>query len=289
MYLVLATLLPVVGVATYIFGPRVLSVVGMSVLTALAVEALAVWARRRSPGRYLLDGSAAVTGLLLALTLPPSVPLWTVVIGASIAILLGKHAFGGLGHNLFNPALVGRVFLLVTFPQILTDFGGPVRGVDAVTGATPLAAMAKGAGVPSYLELLAGYHGGSLGETAIAALLLGGLILIAFQVIDWRIPAGVLGSAALFAWAGGQDPLLHVLSGGLVLGAFFMATDWVTSPLTKWGRWIYALGIGVMTMVIRLWGSYPEGVSFAILFFNMCTPLINRLTLPRPKEVSVRA
>lgn len=285
MYTVLATLLPVAGVSAYIFGWRVIAVMLTSVISALVFEGLAQWARHRSPWRSVKDGSAVLTGMLLALTLPPSTPLWLAVLGAGVAILLGKQAFGGLGHNLFNPALVGRVFLLVTFPQFLTDFGGNIRMVDAVTSATPLTANTQGAAVPTYLELLAGYRAGALGETAIAALLLGGLVLLTMRIIDWRIPAGVLGSAALFAWAAGRDPLLHVLSGGLVLGAFFMATDWVTSPLTRLGRWIYAIGIGLITMVIRLWGSYPEGISFAILFMNTCTPLINRFTLPRPARV----
>ncbi|MBE3576484.1 MAG: RnfABCDGE type electron transport complex subunit D [Limnochordales bacterium] len=296
MYTVLATLLPVAGVSVYIFGWRVLPIVLTSVVSALIAEGVAQWARRRSPWRSLKDGSAILTGLLLALTLPASTPLWVAALGSTVAILLGKQAFGGLGHNVFNPALVGRVFLLVTFPQLLSDFSGSVRMVDTVTTATPLAAVAQGQTVPSYLELLAGYRAGALGETAAVALLLGGLILIAFRIINWRIPFGILATVAIFAWAAGQDPLFHLLSGGLILGAFYMATDWVTSPLTRLGSWIYAVGIGLITMVIRLWGSYPEGVSFAILFMNMCTPLINRYTLPRPirasdvsEEVSARA
>lgn len=292
MYTVLATLIPVLGAAIYVFGWRSAWVSLVCVLAAMATEALAQWARRRPPFGTLPDGSAAVTGLLLALTLPASTPYWMAVLGAVVSIALGKQAFGGLGQNVFNPALVGRVFLLVSFPQFLGNFQGAVRGVDTLTGATPLASLAQNKPVPSVLQLLAGFHPGSLGETVTAALLLGGLVLVLFGVIDWRIPVSIFATVALFAWAKGTDPLVHLLSGGLVLGAIYMATDWVTSPATSLGRWIYGIAIGVITMVIRLWGTYPEGVSFAILFVNTLVPLINRFTLPRPhvtKEVSARA
>lgn len=281
MYTVLATLLPVAGVSAYIFGWRVIAVMLTSVISALVFEGLAQWARRRSPWRSVKDGSAVLTGMLLALTLPPSTPLWLAVLGAGVAILLGKQAFGGLGHNLFNPALVGRVFLLVTFPQFLTDFGGNIRMVDAVTSATPLTANTQGAAVPTYLELLAGYRAGALGETAIAALLLGGLVLLTMRIIDWRIPAGVLGSAALFAWAAGRDPLLHVLSGGLVLGAFFMATDWVTSPMNTWGQVVFGLIIGVCVVLIRVFSGAAGGVAYSILIGNAFVPLLDKAFKPK--------
>ncbi|MFS8571419.1 MAG: RnfABCDGE type electron transport complex subunit D [Clostridia bacterium] len=276
MLSVIAALLPATGVAIYLFGLPALWVVVASITGAMATEALCQWARKRPI--TLWDGSAALTGLLLALTLPPTLPPWMAVLGAAVAIGVGKHAFGGLGANPFNPALVGRAFLGASFAAPMSAFALPF---DTVTGATPLAEIAATGTYSDLWALFAGTTGGSLGETSAVALLAGGAALLWRGVIDWRIPAGIgIGTAAV-AWIAGVDPVAHLLSGGLLLGAIFMATDWVTSPITRKGKWIYALSIGVLTMVIRLWAAAPEGVSFAILVMNGATPLINALTRPK--------
>lgn len=276
MLLVIASLLPVSAVAVYLFGAPALWVIVTAVVAAMVTEAVCLAVRRRPIA--LLDGSAALTGLLLALCLPPRTPLWMTALGAAFAIGIGKHAFGGLGYNPFNPALVGRVFLAISFPLPLATYHLPF---DTVTGATPLTVINASGTYGDMWSLFAGTTGGSLGETSAVALLIGGLILLVFRVIDWRIPVGMIGATAIVALIAGHDPMAHILSGGLLLGAFFMATDWVTSPLVKPGRWIFGIGIGVLTMLFRLLGSAPEGVSFAILWMNGLSPLINTMTRPR--------
>ena len=276
MMMVIGALLPATGVAIYLFGLPALWVVLASVAGAVATEALCLWARRRPLA--LWDGSAALTGLLLALTLPPTLPPWMAVLGSAVAIGIGKQAFGGMGANPFNPALVGRAFLGASFAAPMSTF---VLPFDGVTAATPLAEIGSNGSYSDLWSLFAGTTGGSLGETSAVALLAGGAVLALRGVIDWRIPAGIGLGVVAVAWIAGVDPVAHLLSGGLLLGALFMATDWVTSPITRQGKWIYAVAIGVLTMVIRLWAAAPEGVSFAILVMNGATPLINALTRPK--------
>lgn len=283
MWTVVATLAPVAGVAVYFFGWSAFWLIAACIAAAVATEALCLWARRR---RLLLwDGSAALTGLLLALTLPPGLPIWMGVLGSVAAVGIGKHAFGGLGANPFNPALVGRVFLHVSFAGPMTAWSAPF---DMVTSATPLEGILATGRAADTWSLFTGATAGSLGETSAIALLLGGAILLARGIIDWRIPAGILGTTAAAALIAGHDPLAHVLSGGLLLGAIYMATDWVTSPITRQGKWIFAIGIGLITMIIRLAGPAPEGVSFAILFMNGAAPLLNALTRPAGQRTSKR-
>ena len=244
----------------------------------------------------ICDGSAILTGVLLAFNLPSNLPVWIIVIGALAAIGIGKMTFGGLGNNIFNPALVGRVFLLISFPAQMTTWplvdatsAFPMTYTDAATGATVLSLMNEGVTeLPSYTSLLAGVHGGSLGEISAIALLLGFAYMLWKKIISWHIPVTII--LTVFAFTGilhlvnpasYASPFLHILSGGLMLGSIFMATDYVTSPMTKKGMVIYAIGIGLLTSVIRIFGSYPEGMSFAILIMNAMTPLINTYVKPK--------
>jgi electron transport complex protein RnfD len=250
--------------------------------------------------RYLLkgkttiaDGSAAVTGVLLAFNLPSNLPLWIIAIGAFVAIGIGKMTFGGLGNNIFNPALVGRVFLLISFPAQMTVWPQsgffPLDYLDAATGATTLGMIQHHLGeLPSYSALLLGNTGGSLGEIGAAALLVGFVFLLWRKIITWHIPVVTILTVAVFTGIAYlinpeqyAPPLVHLLSGGLLLGAVFMATDYVTSPMSKSGMIVYAAGIGLITSLIRLFGAYPEGVSFAILIMNAFTPLINTYLKPK--------
>jgi electron transport complex protein RnfD len=244
--------------------------------------------------------SAVVTGVLLAFNLPAGIPLWLVMLGAFVAIGVAKMTFGGLGKNPFNPALVGRVFLLIAYPVQMTTWPTlqtTFSGVDAVTGATPLAlakGVLKGGGSVSEVmaqlnmsDLLVGFKSGSFGEVAAVALLLGGLYLIVRKVISWHIPVAVLGTMAVFSailWGIAPDsympPMFHLLTGGALLGALFMATDYSTGPMTHRGGIIFGVGVGLITIIIRLWGAYPEGMSFAILIMNAVVPLINKYVRP---------
>ncbi len=291
---VVIALMPALVVSTVVFGADVLRVTALSVAACVAFEYLIQ--------KFLVRGavtvtnwSAAVTGVLLAFNLPASIPWWIVVIGAFVAIAIAKMTFGGLGKNPFNPALVGRVFLLIAYPVQMTTFPMPVNGAfDALSGATPLAAVKHGAAadVLGVQELLLGNMPGSMGEVAALALLCGFVYLLWRRVITWQIPVTVLVTMALFAFvvalcsgesgaALWQLPLFHVLAGGAILGAVFMATDYSTSPMTVRGGVIFAVGIGAITMCIRLWGAYPEGMSFAILIMNACVPLINKYVKPK--------
>ena len=290
---VVIALMPALVVSTVVFGADVLRVTALSVAACVAFEYLIQ--------KFLVRGavtvtnwSAAVTGVLLAFNLPASIPWWIVVIGAFVAIAIAKMTFGGLGKNPFNPALVGRVFLLIAYPVQMTTFPMPVNGAfDALSGATPLAAVKHGAAadVLGVQELLLGNMPGSMGEVAALALLCGFVYLLWRRVITWQIPVTVLVTMALFAFvvalcsgesgaALWQLPLFHVLAGGAILGAVFMATDYSTSPMTVRGGVIFAVGIGAITMCIRLWGAYPAGMSFAILIMNACVPLINKYVKP---------
>ena len=293
---VLIALMPALAVSVAVYGLGVLCVTAIAVVSCVLVEYLIQ--------KFLFHGeptignlSAVVTGVLLAFNLPANIPWWIVVIGAIVAIGVAKMTFGGLGRNPFNPALVGRVFLLIAYPVQMTSFPQPAMAgyVDAFAGATPLAAMKAGklamADV-NFLNMMAGAMPGSMGEIAAVALLVGGVYMLWRKVITWHIPVAVLGSMALFAfvvaWCNGgisslmyELPAFHLLAGGAMLGAIFMATDYVTSPMTAKGMILYGVGIGVITMIIRKWGAYPEGMSFAILLMNAVAPLINKYVKPR--------
>ena len=295
---VIVALMPALVVSTVVFGMDVLRVVALSVAACVAFEYLIQRFLVRGP-LTVSNGSAAVTGVLLAFNLPASIPWWIVVIGAFVAIAIGKMTFGGLGKNPFNPALVGRVFLLIAYPVQMTSFPMPVNGAfDALSGATPLAAVMpcvpviSGPWVPGSTTVLLGNMPGSLGEVAALALLAGFAYLLWRRVIRWHVPVTVLATMAVFAFvyalgkgmtgaALWQLPLFHVLAGGAILGAVFMATDYSTSPMTVRGGVIFGVGIGAITMCIRLWGAYPEGMSFAILIMNAVVPLINKYVKPK--------
>ncbi len=287
---VIIALLPAAVASVYFFGIGALMVMLVSIGAAVAAEA-AIQKIRNKPVT-INDGSAVITGLLLALTLPPSLPLWMAVAGAVVAIGIGKQVYGGLGCNPFNPALVGRAFLIVSFPVQMTTWTSPLDGVtcatllgikilDGVTCATPLGLLKMEGVKTGYMELFLGNVGGSLGETSALLLILGGAYLIYRGVIDWRIPVSYLGTVAVLTLVLGHDPLFHLLAGGLMLGAFFMATDMVTTPLTRLGRIIFGIGAGVLVVIIRLYGGYPEGVLFSILLMNIFTPVIDKFIQPR--------
>lgn len=302
MYGVLLALVPALAASVWFFGLGALIVTLTSVLACVLFEHLIQKHLLKKPST-IMDGSAAVTGLLLAFNLPTNIPLGLIIIGAAIAIGMGKMSFGGLGQNPFNPALVGRVFLLISFPVQMTSWPVPIaaRGayIDAVTGPTPLSVVKEGlsagrpfseltAEIPSYLNLFMGQMGGSAGEVAGVALLLGLLYMLIKKIVTWHIPVAVVGSIAVFtgvlhlsdpqAYA---SPLFHLLTGGVLLGAFFMATDYASSPMSKRGMLLYGAGIGIITVLIRIYGSYPEGVSFAILIMNAFTPLIDKYIKPK--------
>ncbi|MDR0725769.1 MAG: RnfABCDGE type electron transport complex subunit D [Prevotellaceae bacterium] len=300
---VIIALLPAFGVSVYFFGVNALLVTLVSVCVCVGLEwVLQKYVLKTPPA--ISDLSAALTGLLLALNLPSGIPLYIVAIGAAFAIGVAKISFGGLGSNLFNPAIAGRIFLLISFPVAMTSWPLPSSGffaTDATTGATPLAIMAHGLAdglTPqeimagdhgfSYFQMLFGQIGGSFGEVSTLALLLGFAYLLFRKVITWHIPTTIFLTVAVFTGifrlvdpSQNPDPLFHLLSGGLMLGAIFMATDYVTSPMLKKGAVIYAVGIGVLTCVIRKWGAYPEGISFAILIMNATVPLINMYIKPK--------
>jgi len=282
MYSVVLALLLPTAASIYFFGYYALKVIAVSIVTAVATEYLAKKLRRQA---FVMDGSAVITGLLLGLVLPPTIDLWMVALGAFFAIAIAKEAFGGLGHNIFNPALAGRAFLQVSFPLAMSTWILPSGfGPDAVTSASPLseAFSWEASKLQLYKELFLGNTSGSIGETSELLILLGGILLIALRIIDWRTPLAYIGTVALLSLALGQDPIFHILSGGLMLGAFFLATDYVTTPITRWGRFIFGLGAGILTVIIRLYGSLPEGVCFSILIMNAFVPLIDRYVTLKP-------
>ncbi len=284
---VVISLVPAVIAGAVLFGLRSLLVILTSIVSAVVSEMIYQKMVKRSV--TITDYSAVITGLLLALTLPPNVPVWIPIIGSVFAIIIVKQLFGGLGTNFVNPALAARAFLLAAWPLHMTQDWVTPMTYDAVTSATPLLAF-NGTGQADLTlgKLLLGQRLGSLGETSIVALLLGGIYLVIRDVIDFRIPIGYLGSLAIGTWIFGApgtffqgDPLGAICLGGAFLGAFFMATDYVTSPVTSRGRLYMGIGAGIITLVIRLWGGYPEGVTYAILFMNLVTPLIDRYVVPR--------
>lgn len=282
MYLVVLALMLPTGAGIYFFGYRAISVIGVSVGICLLTEYVCKKIRGQP---FIMDWSAVVTGVLLGLILPPTIPLWMVAIGAMFAIGIVKEAFGGLGHNIFNPALGARAFMSASFSVPMTTWVKPMGfAADAVTSATPLSGVSNWQQFdPSaYQAMFLGNTAGSLGETSALLILIGGVFLLARGIINWRIPAIYIGVVALMSLALGQDPIFHILAGGLMLGAFFMATDYVTSPLTNRGKIIFSVALGALTVMIRQFGGMPEGVCYSILFMNAFTPLIDRFTKVRP-------
>lgn len=300
MLLVLLALAPACVSGVVFFGWRALAVLAASAASAVLAEAaICRWTGRpQTVGDY----SALLTGVLLGMNLSPLTPWWVCVIGSVIAIGIGKQVYGGLGYNPFNPALVGRVALLIAFPKLLTTWMAPAPfafAADAVTTATPLGLWKTEHQITAGLgDLFIGRGAGCIGETSEAALLLGGLFLLALRIIRWQVPVAFIGTVFVFTAIARHvapgtvaPPLFHLVTGGLFLGAIFMATDMVTTPLTRLGGILFGVGCGVITCVIRIWGGYPEGVSFSILIMNALTPMIDRLTcrfLPfgarKPKE-----
>lgn len=288
MYNVLIALIPALLVALYVFRLDALIITACSVLFCVVFEYLIVkYILKKTPN--VTDGSAIITGVLLAFNVPSNLPLWILAIGCLFAIGVVKISFGGLGNNIFNPAIAGRIFLLISFPAQMTTWPVAATAVDAVSSATVLGNLKLSPeALPSLQAMFLGTEGGSLGEMSALALLLGLVYLLWKKTITWHIPISILATVALFTGVlyifnpqPLYHPLIHLFSGGLMLGAVFMATDYVTSPMTKKGMLIYGVGIGFVTVAIRLWGAYPEGVSFAILLMNALTPLINNYTSPK--------
>jgi len=296
---VLLALLPAAATSIYLFGLPALRVLLICVVGSVAMEAL--WQKVADQPITVRDGSAALTGLLVAFNLPASSPWWLSLLGAALAIVVGKQVFGGLGHNPFNPALVARIVLLISFPSAMTHWTAPQPGrflADAISAATPLSESQSAVMLTGHLpqhiigfssRYLLGNMPGCLGEVSALALLLGALFLLWRGVISWHIPISYLGTVTLLSGAFWlidpsryPHPAFHLVSGGLMLGACYMATDLVTSPLTSRGMLLFGCGCGLFTVLIRLFGSYPEGVAFSILLMNAVTPLIDRYVVPRP-------
>lgn len=292
MYGVIIALVPALIASLYFFGIGALVVTMVSIVSCVLFEYLI----QRFILKYktsVSDGSAILTGLLLAFNLPSNLPIWIIIIGSLVAIGIGKMSFGGLGNNLFNPALVGRVFLLISFPVQMTSWPIPLgfetAYVDAETGATALAMMKNHFGtLPSTTNMLFGQMGGSIGEVSAIALIIGFVWMLFRKIITWHIPISIFATVAIMTglmyWSNPTEyasPIAHLFAGGLMLGAIFMATDYVTSPMSKNGMLLYGIGIGVLTVCIRVFAAFPEGVSFAILIMNAFTPLINKYVKPK--------
>lgn len=291
MWAVTLSLIPAGIAGVFIFGVKSLVVIMTAIASALITE-LAIAGLRKRDMSAALDGSAFLTGLLLAYNLPAGVPLWIPIAGSFFSIAIGKHVFGGLGHNIFNPALVGRAFLMISWPVYMTTWQNPRWKVDAVTSATPLALFKYGRfnllTDVSRWDLFIGNRAGCIGEVCAAALLIGAAYLFIKRYITWHIPAAYIGTVSVMSWIfNGQKGLFtgdvpfFVLSGGLILGAFFMATDYVTGPLSAKGKLVFGIGCGALTFIIRKFAGYPEGVSYAILIMNSAVPIIDRYTFPK--------
>jgi len=302
MYGVVYAMIPAMLVSIYYFGLDAMRVLLLAAASAIFFEWVIQKYMIKGP-ITVTDGSALVTGILLAFNVPSNLPSWMVIVGALVAIGMAKMSFGGLGKNVFNPALVARVFLLISFPVQMTSWPKPhaiIHGLtDAITGPTPLGIVKEGlrAGqtiselkpeLPTYMQELMGQMGGSMGEVSAIALILGGIYMLFKKIITWHIPVSMLLTVVIFTgilWGIDPqhyaDPVFHLLTGGMLLGAIFMATDMVTSPMTHGGQIVFGIGVGVLTILIRIWGAYPEGVSFAILLMNAVVPLINRGFKPR--------
>lgn len=277
---VVISLLPAAIAGTLIFGIRSLAVIAVCVASAVISEYLFNKAAKKP--NTITDLSAVVTGLLLSLNLPANTPLWQAAVGAAFAIIFVKCVFGGIGQNFANPAITARIFMLVAFGS-MSSAAFP-KNIDAVSSATPLSVLQNG-GEVKITDLLLGTRGGSIGETCTVALIIGGLYLIFRRVISWHTPVIFVATVFLFTFAVKGDAftaLEYTLSGGLFIGAIFMATDYATTPVTKWGKVIFGIGAGLLTVLIRLWGVYPEGVSFAILLMNILTPYIDKWTAKKP-------
>lgn len=302
MFGVAIALMPALFTSIFYFGYGALIVTATSVISCIVFEYFIQRFIFRKP-LSVTDGSAIVTGLLLAFNLPSNIPVFIIIIGSFVSIAIAKMTFGGLGNNPFNPALVGRVFMLISFPVQMTSWPVPAGlktgYTDAITGATPLAIVKEGlkngeplqqlmSQVPTPSQMFLGNMGGSMGEVAAVALLIGFVFLLYKKIITWHIPVSVVGSLVVFTailWlvnpSKNADPMFHVLAGGVLLGAIFMATDYVTSPMNPKAMIIYGCGIGILTVIIRVWGAYPEGVSFAILIMNAFVPLMNAYIKPK--------
>jgi len=314
MWTVVATLIPAGIGGIYFFGLQALWITLIATASAVITEILCQKILKRPMS--IRDGSAVITGILLAYNVPPEVPFWIPAIGAFVGIVIGKMVFGGLGYNPMNPALIGRAFLMTSWPIHMSVFktiprGGTLSGIDAITNATPLNVFSYAKNVLAHTsdytteqvteatqaitqiysahgDLFLGRIGGCIGETSALLLLIGAIFLMYRRIIGWKIPFTYVGTVAILTWIFGGteglfsgDPVFHVFSGGLILGAFFMATDMVTTPVTFNGRLLFGFGCGVITGMIRLWGGYPEGVSYSILLMNLTTPLLDRYTKPR--------
>jgi len=303
MYGVVLALLPALVTSVFYFGIGAVIVITTSVLSCITFEYLIQKFLLKKP-ISVTDGSALVTGLLLAFNLPSNIPVYIIIIGSLVAIGIAKMTFGGLGNNPFNPALVGRVFMLISFPVQMTSWPVPAGlysgYTDAVTGATPLSIIKEGIkngeslsqiieNIPTTAHMFLGKMGGSMGEVAAVALIVGFIYMLYKKIITWHIPVTIIGTIAAFTsilWLFNPEsnagPVFHILSGGVLLGAIFMATDYVTSPMNPKAMILYGLGIGIITVVIRIYGAYPEGVSFAILIMNAFVPLMNTYIKPKP-------
>ena len=275
---VIFALMPATICGIFFFGFHALLIIAVTVASAVASEY--IWCRAIKKEPTLRDLSAIVTGLILGLNLPPMLPLWMAAIGSAIAIVVVKQMFGGLGHNFANPALTARIALMVSFPTAMTTFVDPFVASDAISTATPLSGSQQI--LTDITGLFFGNYPGCIGETSAILLLAGGIYLVLRKVITPELPLAFFASAAALAWILGDNPLRTLLSGGLMIGAIFMATDYVTSPPTRWGKVIFGVGAGLITVVIRHFGNLPEGVSFGILIMNILTPHITRLTIGKP-------
>ncbi|MFA5851189.1 MAG: RnfABCDGE type electron transport complex subunit D [Spirochaetales bacterium] len=295
MLSVIIALIPAVGYGVYLYGFSALALILVSIVSAVAAEY--VFRKVIKATTTIGDFSAIITGLLLALVLPPKTPLWMVALGSIFAIVVAKEFFGGLGANPFNPALIGRAFLLMSFPAAITTWSMPnglALAADVTSTATPLALVKQGAALSDvatyfgasdvgglFRQLFMGYRSGSLGESSILLIVLGGLFLIGLGVIQWIVPVSVIASAFVFSWMLGMNPLFTILTGGIVFGAFFMATDYSTRPLTPVGQLAFGIGIGLITVIIRKFGGFPEGVTYAILIMNIATPYLNKIRVKK--------
>ena len=298
MHTVNLTLLPAVFASWWFFGFKAIILILVAVVSCVITEAAIQKFRKKPVTVY--DGSAILTGILLGLNVPANLPWWILALGSFFAIAIAKQAFGGLGFNIFNPALIGRAFMVASWPVQMTSndyWTDPVTGstMDAISSATPLnlvkTALKDGStketveiladkGV-SYWDLFTGNVSGCIGETSFLALLIGVIVLIILGYVNWRVPLFYIGTVFVLTWLMGYDPVFHILAGGLALGAFYMATDMVTSPISNKGNIIFAVGLGLFTVAIRIWGGYPEGVSYSILLMNCTVPLINKFTVPK--------
>lgn len=286
MWLVVLALVPALISAVLFFGPYQLLIVLVSVVFAVGTEIAIKKIRKRELTAE--DGSAVITGILLGLILPPNFSLSFTALGAIFSVAIGKELFGGLGYNIFNPALAGRAFLQAAFPVAMTTWSAPNYAVDAVTSATPLSAYKFDHALTEIQPMFLGNIGGSIGETSALAILIGGLFLIVIGIVNWRVPAAMIFGMIVFSgilWVIDpvkfSNPGFHIFAGGFLLGTFFMATDWVTSPITPKGMWIFGFGISLLVIMIRTFGGLPEGVMYAILIMNAFVPVINRYTQPR--------